>query len=78
MISVLLSRPQHLARLPRQGQDAFRQSQAVALFCSRLQVPKGEVDRDIQRAKIMRLNPTACNKRAWSYDGHVRPRKEGR
>lgn len=36
MISVLLSRPQHLAQLRCQGQDTFRQSQAVALFCSRL------------------------------------------
>lgn len=71
MISVLLSRLRHLAWLWCQGQDTFRHSQAVVLLCSRLQAPRGEVDHDIWWAKIIRLNPRVCNKRAWA-------RKKGR
>lgn len=53
------------------GQGTFGQSQADVLLCSRLQVPRGEVDLDIWWAKIIRLNPTVCNKRPWA-------RKKGR
>lgn len=73
VISVLLSRPQHLAQLQHQGQDTFGQSQEVALFYSRFQVPKGEADSDIQRGKIMRLTPPACNKRTQSSGGLAWP-----